>query len=188
MDKLDTSGKAFVQHWSWAADKGLMNRNTAKSLKAVAAQVLLVLDDWESVDVKTLDVDQAFNRFQNKRAKDFTPNSLDTYRSRFGKAVNLFLEYEKDPSSWHVPTSAPRKEKKTAVTNGSPQPSPASPSLQTQYSQQTTASGFIDYPFPLRDGRVAQLRLPIDLKKSDVSRLTAFLSSLAVDSDENIAT
>lgn len=184
MDKLDTSGKAFVQHWTWAADKGLMNPNTAKALKAAAAQVLLVLDDWETVDIKTLNVEQTFKRFQNKRAKDFTPNSLDTYRSRFGKAVNLFLEYEKDPTSWHVPSQAPRKEKKTSEAPESPQSqAPKQPQVQAQSVRPPSQPGFVEYPFPLRDGKIAQLRLPIDLKKSDVARLTAFLSSLAIEQE-----
>ena len=40
-------------------------------------------------------------------------------------------------------------------------------------------SGLVEYPFPLREGRFAFLRLPADLKMADVKRLTAYLSTLA---------
>ena len=26
---METKGKALIDHWSWAAEKGVMNRNTA---------------------------------------------------------------------------------------------------------------------------------------------------------------
>ena len=32
MEAFDTSGKALVEHWKWAADKGVMNPNTARTL------------------------------------------------------------------------------------------------------------------------------------------------------------
>ena len=42
----------------------------------------------------------------------------------------------------------------------------------------------MEYPFPLREGRPVFLRLPMDLKLAEVSRLTAYLKTLAVDSAE----
>jgi hypothetical protein len=41
----------------------------------------------------------------------------------------------------------------------------------------------VEYPFPLREGRLAYLKLPVDLKATEVKRLTAFLNTLAVDAD-----
>src|SRR5437867_1085104 len=97
---MDTSARAFVDHWKWAADKGLMNPNTANALRAASTQVLSVLDNWEDLDISKIDVDETFRRFENKRSKDFTPNSLQTYRSRFGKAVESFLAYINNPTAW----------------------------------------------------------------------------------------
>jgi hypothetical protein len=39
MAETETSGKAFLEHWSWAAEKGLMNKNTAGGLRSACGQV-----------------------------------------------------------------------------------------------------------------------------------------------------
>lgn len=39
----------------------------------------------------------------------------------------------------------------------------------------------IDYPFPLRSGQVAHLRLPMKLEKSDADRLGAFIRTLVYE-------
>ena len=43
------------------------------------------------------------------------------------------------------------------------------------------ASGMIQYPFPIREGVVASLTLPTNLRKTEAKRLAAFLESLAVE-------
>jgi hypothetical protein len=42
----------------------------------------------------------------------------------------------------------------------------------------------MDYPFPLREGVIAHLWLPADLKRTDVKRLTAFMNTLVMDGIE----
>src|SRR5712692_386131 len=34
----DTTGKALLEHWSWAAEKGLMNKNTAHGLRSACRE------------------------------------------------------------------------------------------------------------------------------------------------------
>jgi len=79
MTNLNSKGKDLVDHWTWAAEKGLMNSNTASSLRAACPQVLGALEDWEEVEIQNLDVEDVIHRFNNMRAKDFTPGSLNTY-------------------------------------------------------------------------------------------------------------
>src|SRR5512137_46600 len=121
MESIDTTGKALVDHWKWAADKGLMNPNTAGAWRAACTQVLSVMDDWEKLDVRAMNVDDICLRFQNKRSKDFKPDSLDSYKRRFRQAAASFLDHAKDPSSWKAPArdqSQRRDREKKAVTNG----------------------------------------------------------------------
>src|SRR2546427_10720536 len=68
---METTGKALVEHWGWAAEKGLMNKNTAAGLRAATGQVLGVLEDWENEDVTKLNVEQTLTRFQNLRRRNF---------------------------------------------------------------------------------------------------------------------
>jgi hypothetical protein len=181
METIDTSGKSLVEHWKWAADKGLMNSNTASALRAACTQVLGVLDGWETLDIRTIDVDDVCKRFQNKRNKDFKPDSLDAYKRRFGQAVKLFLEYVSDPSSWKAPSQErpARKERKSgAELNGE-----SASTVAERSSTASIASGLVEYPFPLREGRLAYLKLPVDLKQAEVKRLTAYLNTLAVDAE-----
>jgi len=41
----------------------------------------------------------------------------------------------------------------------------------------------VEYPYPIREGQIARLILPRDLKTSEVKRLNAFMATLAVDFD-----
>jgi hypothetical protein len=42
-------------------------------------------------------------------------------------------------------------------------------------------SNMVDYPFPVREGQIAHLVLPRDLKASEVKRLHAFMATLVTD-------
>ncbi len=181
MESIDTSGKSLIEHWKWAAEKGVMNPNTANAFRAACTQVLSVIDGWETLDVRTIDVDDVCRRFQNKRNKDFKPESLDAYKRRFTQAVRMFLEYAADPSAWKAPSQerSSRKERKAGASgNGD-----ASPATADRPAAASVATGLVEYPFPLREGRLAYLKLPVDLKQSEVKRLTAYLSTLAVDTE-----
>jgi hypothetical protein len=184
---IDTSGKSLVAHWGWASEKGLMKANTASALRAACSQVMSALDDWQTLDVRTLDVGDTFKRFQNKRAKDFTPESLEAYRRRFALAVKSFLEYAEDPSSWKMASREPTK--KVKRSNGGDDAGIAEPSAAPTPEPRSSpppASGLIEYPFPLRTGRPAYLRLPADLTSTEVKRLTTFLNSLAVEEQDDL--
>lgn len=182
MDGIDTSGKALVDHWKWAADKGEMNANTAAALKAACTQVLGVVDGWESLDVRAMDAQDICRRFQNKRNKDFKPKSLETYKQRFEKAVTLFLAYADSPSTWKVPSHerGSRRERKVPSQNNGEAEILTAPERS---SASGAGSGLVDYPFPLREGRFAYLRLPADLRVAEVRRLAAYLNTLAIDAE-----
>ncbi len=175
---METSGKALVDHWNWAAEKGLMNRNTALGLRSACSQVLGVLEDWETVDIKTLDLDGTVARFQNLKKKEFKPNVLETYRRRFKQAVSSYLSYLEDPGNWKPRSAerAPRQER-----NGGRQRQ-ADSSLSSS-GHELPSAGLVEYPFPLREGQTVRLILPRDLKRAEVKRLTAFMSTLTVDFD-----
>lgn len=174
---METSGKALLHHWRWAAEKGLMNRNTAAGLRAACAQVLSVLDEKESADVTALDVEEVLKRFQNLKAKEFKPKVLETYKHRFRYAVASFHTYLQDPGAWKpgiTARAASRGKNGGGERNGGRAPVEAP-------VQPLPATGLVEYPFPLREGQTARLILPRDLKATEVKRLNAFMSTLAVD-------
>jgi hypothetical protein len=184
MSSIDTTGKSLVDHWGWAADKGLMKANTASALRAACSQVMSALDDWQTLDVRTLEVGDTFKRFQNKRAKDFTPESLEAYKRRFTLAVKSFLDYADNPGGWKPASRDTAKRGKKVNGSDDAGSAPSTPSAVAQETRSSPpASGLIDYPFPLRAGRPAYLRLPADLTAAEVKRLTTFLNSLVVEEE-----
>ncbi|MCK6481225.1 MAG: hypothetical protein L6R43_14120 [Planctomycetes bacterium] len=158
-----------------------MNKNTANGLRAACSQVLGALDNWEAEDIKKLDVEGALVRFQNLRKKEFKPGVLETYKRRFRQAVTSYLSYLSDPSGWK-PTTI----KRTVTTekeNGERRKSePETPAMHVH-----PQVNMVEYPFPVRDGLIARIVLPRDLRKAEVKRLTAFLAALAIDADPLVA-
>ena len=183
MDSVDTSGQALVAFLKRAADKGLMKPNTANSLRAASAQVLGVLDNWQSLDVRAIDVEDTSRRFVNKRNTEFTPDSLEAYKRRFAQSVKIFLEYADNPAGWKFTakeSSAPKRKTTETPTPATPDSAPAA---APERGAPPVMSGLVEYPFPLREGRLAYLRLPMDLKIAEVKRLSAYLNTLAVDAE-----
>jgi hypothetical protein len=175
---MDTSGRHLVDHWTWAAAKGEMNKNTAAALKAACTQVLSVIEGWEQVDIKSLDVEDTLRRFQTLRKKEFKPKTLDVYGRRFRQALNSYMSYVHNPRGWrfrvHERVPRPRRMAGEAPQVGR-EPEYTGPS-----SSPDTAL-LVEYPFPLREGVTIRLALPRDLKVAEVKRLTAFMSTLALD-------
>jgi hypothetical protein len=184
---MNTTGKQLVEHWNWAAEKGVMNSHSAHALRAACTNVLGVVENWQEIDIAGINVDDVVQRFKNKRARDFSPSSLDAYERRFRNAVASFLAYAKNPSSWkpsarskRVPSKLNGKghEKRARKRAGE------TVSSKDESVDSTPSRGLIDYPFPLRDKQVARLLLPRDITVAEVKRIYGFILALAVDSGE----
>ena len=173
---METSARALVDHWSWAADKGLMNRNTAGGLRSACAGVPEVLgDDWEQADISSTDVEDLLLRFQNLKKKDYRPEVLEVYKQRFRKAVASYLEYLANPGTWK-----PSTREKSSASQRAERPSKHQPPTPPVATNHRMSPDEVEYPFPLRPGVMARLILPRDLTKDDVTRLSAFMSMLIV--------
>ena len=178
---MDTTGKQFVEFWSWAAKKDLLNKNTAKSFAAPVRQIISVNENLETMDVSRVDATELFRRFQNVRGKDFRPDSLNAYSRRFKQALDLFLRYTNDPTSWKFKgyTNTGRKTKPAKADQQ--QRDVLDDALEMPVSQTGSVTPMIDYQFPLRDNCIVRLKLPADLKVSEVDRLAAFMRILVLD-------
>lgn len=184
---MKTTGQTLVDHWTWAAKKGLMNRNSALSLRSACSKVMGVLEGWEEMDVTSLDPDDVIHRFQNLHARDFTPSSLDAYGKRFRNALESFIDYTRDPSAWK-PSSKPSTQKSPDAKHGGKSLPKRARSMETGSTPEVPSPasgggghGLIEYPFPLRDGSTARLILPRDMTVAEARRIHAFMKTLAVD-------
>lgn len=178
---MDRTCKGLIEHWDWAAKKGLMNKNSAGSLRAACTQVLSAVDGSASIDIDDLDIDDAITRFNNLKARNFTPKTVKEYGKRFERAVHSFRSYISDPSGWK-PSSSPKSGRKKPQNE---------PTLQEKTEVTTIPTGGLDttpdlisYPFPLRPDRIAHLNLPNDLTADEVQRLNKFMEALVVDFEQ----
>lgn len=184
MSLTNKTGKSLLDFWDWAANKRLVNKNTALGLRSAAQKVLEVDDNWESIDVAELDIEDILRRFETLRATEYKPGSLATYKSRFRKAVEMYLDYLSSPSTWSP--GIRRRSQKRRGANQEVALNGGGSSVQTISNGVTAAtdrSTFIEYPFPLRAGCVARFSLPPDLTAAEARRLSAFIASLAVEDE-----
>jgi len=177
---VETSGQSLLDFWAWSARKGLVPTSVANDLRAASKEVLSVEDNWQAIDIKSLDVDYLMVRFDNLRKFKFKPQSLSAYKSRFKKARKLYLAYLENPSGWHYPGVAKRKASKLAhaASNRHERSSqveyelPVSALVQVAAAPDPTVQRL---EFPIRAGAVARLELPADLTRDEANRLAAYL-------------
>ena len=84
----------------FAGEKGLLKKSTALARKAAVNVVLGILDENEASDLSKVDLQTVIIRHRNLATGKIKPQTLTTYESRTKIAVNDFLEYMKNPSSW----------------------------------------------------------------------------------------
>lgn len=176
----------WVAFWDWAGERGQMNKSTARARRVAVTEVLDAIGAEDDDLVRDLDVEDALRRFENLRSSKFTPRSLATYQSRFRKAHEEYVAYLSDRGSWR-----PAASRRRASTGQSAAPRSSASSTVEETARTVSAgpvgeasrSQLMDYPFPIREGVVAVLRLPIDLTGQEAERLTKYLEALAMPKD-----
>lgn len=167
----------FLDH---ADDRGLMPAATAQALAVATRNVLGVLGDQEKRELSQQDLDSVIKRFNNKRAKDFSPSSLKEYGRRLHRAVELFLAWREDPANFTVKTRATAGTRKNdkGKSSGPQQPE----SEFDQSDQRPPQPGTYHSAIPVRPGVVVTLaNVPYDLTKAEAERLAGFVRMLAIE-------
>lgn len=181
----DYSAESLGEFFDWAIQKGLMKQETAKGRKIAALKVLRALDESEREDVRTVDRDAAFDRFVNKFGREFTPQSLNAYRSRFLSAVDEFIRYKDSPTTFKFETE--QRKAKTAKGEESVERSatarkPLARAVGAPAHPPAPAAHEIVFPIPIREGVVVRVHnLPNNLTKTEASRIAAVITALAVN-------
>lgn len=167
----------FLNH---IGDKGLVPAATAQALAVATRKVFGVLEEKEQENLADLNLDAIIKRFNNKRARDFSPASLKEYGRRVLRAIELFEQWKDNPVNFSIETRAPRRSKKETVnlqrskeTNEGPIP---------DVLQNSTRPGTFHSSFPVGAGRVITLtNIPEDLTSAEAERLAQFVRMLSLD-------
>lgn len=178
---------AFLAFLDKIKEKGEINPTTAQARKTACEAAIKMVGDEDPRTVEWVrdHLDDLMRRLMNKNSR-LTSRSAQTYKSRIIGAISDFLAYQQDPVGWRPKSSKrgpqvdARKSadpKFTAKRNGAHEERPGSRSFD-----QSEASDFTTYRFPLRPGHTIEIRnVPNDLKIEEVWRFACFVATLAQD-------
>lgn len=196
---LEGSLAGLVDYLQDLVDKRFMSVGQITPLKTAVTKVFMAVDgdNWGMRAVYDVDVEDYMYRFAQKMGSHYSEQSLSSYKSRLLKALTWYKKFL-DNRDW-VPTSqisvarwvAERTHASTSPSRFvagyvSPQSHPAAGGWINAIANSSNLSetNFIEYPFPLRSGQIAKLKLPSDLTKSEAKRIALFVDSIALDDDQ----
>jgi len=180
----DYSRDALMKFFGYLASKGLVNSNTVAARKAAANKMLTVLDENEASDLRNLDLDKVATQFFNLHGKEFTPDSMVTYKSRLKSGIDDFIKYTTNPASFKPDAPRPRSPNKgdnpdAKNVNGSGEPNSNRNGGRDFQSNETA------FPIPVRPGLVVKLvGLPSDLTKKEAQRIANVVLAFANVEDD----
>lgn len=186
----DGKANSVIEYLDNLIEKGKATRGAIVPLKIAFTKVLQAVDGetWENTDVKTINVDEYMNRFANLTLGKYSNESLAAYKSRVNKAITWYLHFLAKPGwtpdvSKRTPLSKlnSKSTSKLAIGKNSSQ---AIAVTSTSSDHIPSRTNFVTYPFPLKDGQLAQLSLPINFSSDEAERLTVFIRSLSIDQRE----
>lgn len=170
----------------WVVKKNYATPAAITPLKSAAKQVFETVEDGQAddVDVRSLDIEDYFSRFQVAMAATgrITPDSVRAYRARFNRALAMYEEYLTTNQIPRLKTRGSGKRPKAKPTTPSA-PSATATTASEVDEPAVPASSMISFPFPLENGEVANLRLPKRLERRDAVRLTTFINALTIDGE-----
>lgn len=177
MSKL--SRAALLDFQDYLSKKGLMNKATASARKAAVNKVLGILDEAESGDVSTLDIDKVMSRFHNLEGAKYTPSSLNIYKSRVKSAIDDFLRYQKDPLNFKpAGQNVGRAERAKTPTPGTVVPPRTEVHRNNPIEPPPAAVNII--PIPIRPDLTIKIQgLPFDLTAAEANKIANVIKAMA---------
>lgn len=176
------SRKALLDFLDYLATKGLMNVTTARSRKAAVNGVLGILTDEEASDVAALDLDDLMRRFSNLQGVKFTPESLQTYKSRVKSSIEDFMRYLDNPLTFRASTpNTPRKQREKAQPTDEVREMPHS----MPESRARLAPSDSIMPIALRADLIVYIQgLPFDLTRAEANKIANVIRAMALENSE----
>jgi hypothetical protein len=178
---INRSREAALAFMDYVGAKGLMAKATASARKAALGRVLSILSEDEAKDVTHIDVDELMTRFGHLEGKNYTPQSLVTYKSRVRSALDDFASYVDNPLAF-----------KPSLQSRDRRPQPAQQAQKSQealqeqsdYSQKSPvaagpmASSIL--PIPIRADLTIHIQgLPFDLTPAEAKRIASVIQAMA---------
>lgn len=184
---MDYSAEALEQFLEYLADKGKVPRATIVSRKAACNKMLGILSADERRDLRELDLEELAVRFQNLEGMNYTGDSLKTYKSRVSVAIDDFIRFKENPSTFRVKQSAQKRSSPRSGDAAQGSMRQAS-SVDTMAPNQAIAPQVPHHrnthgmaiPVPIRADLIVTLsNVPFDLSSSEAQKIANVILALA---------
>jgi hypothetical protein len=186
----------LMAFFDYLVDKGIATSAAITPLKSAARQIFEIVEgreDFDDMDVRSLDVDEYLDRFRVKAIGTgrYKPDSIASYRSRFARGIDYYKTYLQ---TGNVPkfklrgapsTPGPKRQTTNAVAKPASAASAAAAPVGAAGSP-GGGTGLISYPFPLQAGGLAHLHLPLKLDRADAERMAAFIRTLVFEPQKSL--
>lgn len=186
MTDKDYSLDALNKFFDSAAKRGMLKPNTAQSRKLAANKILAVLDASEKADLRKVDLEKTFERFQNLQGTEYKPDSLKVYLSRLRTAVLDFTSHADNPAGFKSASTQRASSKGKRGTEGNvTKKVEGGDAIEQSGKYESHDSQHIVVPVPLREGLTVKIsNLPSDLTAAEAGRLAAIIKAYAVIGEE----
>lgn len=167
----------FIRFLEYLGNKGMVTQATASARRTAAFKVLAVLSDEEALDVIDLDIEHVMSRFDNLNPHQYTPESLQSYRSRLKTALSDFRAYSENPVSFR-PNGKIRQRAKSTAAPGQESKNNLPATLSSEVGVGFSNAPAVDLPnvsqlpIPLRQNLTVRIfGLPFDLSKQEAQKI-----------------
>lgn len=187
--------EGLLEFCDYLVDKGYGAAAAISPWKSAVKPIFHTVEegDYLGVDVRALDLDEYFARFEIKARGNYKQESIAAYRSRFTKAISAYRAFLNDGTLPSFRAPKRREGGSTGRSGGNARQAIAAAPVNDASAIAAPPitvqpASLIDYPFPLRSGQVAQLRLPMKLDREDAERIAAFVRTLVFEPQRQLET
>jgi hypothetical protein len=157
-------------------DKGYASSGAVGPWKSAAKQVFEAVEgeNYGTTDVRAIDLDEYLSRFEDMERGHYKAESIASYGSRLRRAHEAYLAFLADGRTPQLRRGPQRQDGDRARPGPRTQTTPPAQAA-------STVADLVEYPFPLRSGQLAYVRLPKKLEKTDAERIAAFVRTLVFE-------
>ncbi len=176
----DGTGSGLIAFLEELGRREVMNDRTAAAYQTAVRKVMASVDGWESQDVRSWNTVEHIRRFDEEFGSKYSDGSLKAYKARFTSAIKKYRSYLEDRPPSPSRTRRPRPTQDPSIRRDTIRAADGMP----RFVQIQRVDDYHLYPFPLTGDETAYLYMPRTLTEHQAERLSAFVGSLAIESQQ----
>jgi hypothetical protein len=184
----DSTVTGLLAYCDWLRDKGYQSDNAIEAWKTAIKKVFETVEpeSYEQISVENLDLDDYVNRFRTLAGADYKAETITVYAKRIRNAIEAHDYYREHgrPPSFRKPAKRAKDDSRSGSKSASKNNKVDSREAGNGYGE--NGGQLVRFPFPLRSGQMAELKLPPRLEKIDADRLAGFLRALQFEPQQQI--